>query len=381
MIDDNKVNKEEKKDNSQVEQTNVVNKKEQEKGKGTFYGIIAFAVFIIMAVGATFAYFTASTNSVSGSVRTGSTTLKLDFISYESAWVSKRLIPAYTNVVEYSVEKRPDDNSGKKMCIDDYGNEICSIYVFQVRNNANSPQNVFISLQSEENEFENLTAMLYKVSKGNGYSNSEPANDPDPVFVSSINSATGGECADTDNDCVQVVDGVGSYLYPKGDSIYSGGNDVGFEPIYVNRLGVVKELQSVTTEETTGEEGNETTTTTTTPSIAVKVPAVGEEAVRLSDAITLHGVGEGNVLNYETFMIILYIKDTGTNQNESDANKNFSGTVVVSGGDGTVGVTGTIGGVNKDDYTGLQSSGEVVTTPSTTTTEEPTTTTTEEPEP
>lgn len=383
MLDNNKIDNDVKKDSNQTEQVNV---REKEKGKGTFYGIIAFAVFIIMAVGATFAYFTASTNSVSGSVRTGSTTLKLDFISYESAWISQNLIPAATNVVEYSVEKRPDDNSGKPMCIDDYGNEICSLYVFQVRNNANSPQDVFVSLQSEENNFENLTAMLYRVhyKDENAASASAPSFSPDPIFVSSENSdgevAEGEEpdpCIGENNSCVQVKDGGGGDLYPKGDARYSDPTvpDVGFVPVYVNRLNVVKELQSVTTTETTGEEGSQTTTTTTTPSIAVKVPAVGEPAVRLSDAVTLHGLGEANESNYETFMIVLYIKETGDSQNGRDDQSTFSGTVIVSGGDGTVGVTGTIGGVDKDDFTGLQSdtntnttqSGEPETEPATTT--------------
>ena len=44
-------------------------------GKGLFYGVIAVATFIIMAVGATFAYFTATTNSANTAVQTGSTVL------------------------------------------------------------------------------------------------------------------------------------------------------------------------------------------------------------------------------------------------------------------------------------------------------------------
>ena len=148
MIDNNNQNNQIGNQNNQVEeQINVdkidqkvnqieqdSNKKEKEKGKGTFYGIIAFAVFIIMAVGATFAYFTASTSSSSGSVRTGSASLQLEYISYTSAWLSDKLIPVDTNIAEYSVEQRPN-SEGDKLCMDDYGNQICSAYVFQVRNN------------------------------------------------------------------------------------------------------------------------------------------------------------------------------------------------------------------------------------------------------
>ena len=54
--------------------------KNELKGRGLFYGVIAVATFIIMAVGATFAYFTATTNSANTSVQTGSTTLQLHYI-------------------------------------------------------------------------------------------------------------------------------------------------------------------------------------------------------------------------------------------------------------------------------------------------------------
>ena len=57
-----------------------------------------------MAVGATFAYFTASTSSSSNAVQTGSTSLQLKYISYNEGWMNNDLIPADTTVVEYSFE-------------------------------------------------------------------------------------------------------------------------------------------------------------------------------------------------------------------------------------------------------------------------------------
>ena len=61
-----------------------------------------------MAVGTTFAYFTATTNSADTSVQTGSTTLKLQYIGFETAWMNRDLIPADTEVVEYSFEYQND---------------------------------------------------------------------------------------------------------------------------------------------------------------------------------------------------------------------------------------------------------------------------------
>ena len=270
MIDNNNQNNQIGNQNNQVEeQINVdkidqkvnqieqdSNKKEKEKGKGTFYGIIAFAVFIIMAVGATFAYFTASTSSSSGSVRTGSASLQLEYISYTSAWLSDKLIPVDTNIAEYSVEQRPN-SEGDKLCMDDYGNQICSAYVFQVRNNANSPQTVSIKLanDTQENDFTNLHAMIYEVSKGGSYS--ETAATDDPVFATD-------ETEYSDGEHVQVQDAGGTALYE-------------FEPIYVNRLGVTKTLLSVGA----------------VKSVAVEVPHIGEPDVLLANNVELPGISAG----------------------------------------------------------------------------------------
>ena len=133
-------------------QNQDVFKENERKGRGLFYGVIAIATFIIMAVGATYAYFTATTNSGEASVRTGSTTLQLKYISYGDGWMNTDLIPVTSNIAEYSFENQNDTTLGEQdtlnniLCKDDFGNSICSVYVFQVYNNANSPQSVSISL-------------------------------------------------------------------------------------------------------------------------------------------------------------------------------------------------------------------------------------------
>ena len=152
-------------DNNQENKKNVI--LTENRGRGLFYGVIAIATFIIMAVGATFAYFTATTESMNNTVQTGSTTLQLKYISYGEAWTKKDLIPADTMVVEYSIENQSDVtisnevtdedgevtypiNGNNTLCKDDYGNSICSVYVFQVTNSAASPQNVSLNVVSEK---------------------------------------------------------------------------------------------------------------------------------------------------------------------------------------------------------------------------------------
>ena len=74
------------------ERSQNVTIKNETKGRGLFYGVIAIAVFVIMAVGTTFAYFTATTNSADASVQTGSTNLQLEYIGYNGAWMNNDLI-------------------------------------------------------------------------------------------------------------------------------------------------------------------------------------------------------------------------------------------------------------------------------------------------
>ena len=94
--------------NQQTNQNSNQNIKNNAKGRELFYGVIAVASFIILAVGATFAYFTATASSSDSAIGAGSTTLELEYISYGSAWSHNDLIPADTNVSEYSIEYQDD---------------------------------------------------------------------------------------------------------------------------------------------------------------------------------------------------------------------------------------------------------------------------------
>ena len=199
-----------------MNENNKKSKLNNNKDRSLFYGVIAVATFIIMAVGATFAYFTASTSSANSTVKTGSTKLELEYVSYGAGWMNNKLIPVDMKVAEYSVEWQ-DDTTKNKMCVDDYGNQICSAYVFQVKNTANSPQDVSINLISENNGFANLHAMVYEISKGEGYS--EDSSTGDPKFKLTQE--------DTGEDLIKIEDATGKELYTAD----------GIQPIYVNRKG------------------------------------------------------------------------------------------------------------------------------------------------
>ena len=326
--------------NGQNQKGNVI--MNETKGRGLFYGVIAIATFIVMAVGATFAYFTATTESMNAAVQTGSTTLQLKYISYGSAWSNTELIPADTAVVEYSVEQQNDttkavaDESGiypknakNSLCKDDYGNSICSIYVYQVENTANSPQDVTLNVISEVNGFASLHAMAYEISVPDetlaleaftAYNSKENGNQVnDPVFKK-------GDGSDPE-DAIEVKSGDGTPL-------------TNYNAVYINRKGTVKTLLKYKNPSTQAIE----------PALDRKLIfierdkagvdisglTVDDKTTRVADEVEIEGGAT------KTFALVLYIKNENKDQTESDAEKTFSGSVVVKSGDGTSGVSGTI---------------------------------------
>ena len=322
MLDNNneKTNVEQQELKVEKQVNNQTEKEEREKGKGAFYGILAFAIFIIMVVGGTFAYFVASTSSDAGSVQTGSSKVDIDFISYTSAWMKDDLIPVSTRIAEYSVERRPDGQH--QICVDDgpegndpsKGRSICSLYVFQIDNHAET-QNVSIKLKSDNNDFENLKAMIYQLGTDpNTYVapafGEEDATKGDPKFATNAE-----QLLQTGYTEVQNSNGEAIFGYSKGGNLV---------PIYVNRVGVIKTLLKVDN----------------VPSVAVDVPVTGESVV-LANNVNIAGVQGNADSEVSTYMIVLYIYDNGQVQNRTDTG-NYAGQVVVDGSSGETRITGNI---------------------------------------
>ena len=345
--------------------------KKIDNGRELFYGVIAIASFIVMAVGATFAYFTATANSANSSIGTGSTTLELEYISYNQAWMKDDLIPANTAVVEYSVEYQDDstmkeDGIANGLCVDDYGNSICSVYQFKIVNNANSPQVVSLDIVSEINGFASLNAMAYELSVED-----DPDNDVDDdkaiydqgAYATEedeetgeqvpVNNSTDPKFHKTEPAGTEGFEGyVTVTLGDKNTPLYDD-DFTNNEPIYINRKGVTKNLLKY----------KDTLTSTTDnpvmkPAIDRLVVPVTEDnqsaeasakTVRVADQVTIYGMNdpEGNP-NYKHFAIILYIRNSSTDQTKTDAAKSFTGRVVVSNGDGGTGVSGSISAVADD---------------------------------
>lgn len=126
---------------------------ENKKGNGLFLGIVSVATLIVAIMGATFAFFSATTNSDVNAVNLGAYEFKLS-LSVNPVWnIEGGLIPLLPNETIQNAEapnntnlmyalnvggdndKDNPDNPLKK-CIDDQGLQVCALYEVTIQNTA-----------------------------------------------------------------------------------------------------------------------------------------------------------------------------------------------------------------------------------------------------
>lgn len=134
------------------------------KGTGIFYGVIGVATLIITIIGATFAYFSATTNSDEGAVTAGGAkiTLGYDDSVNESSLkgLKSNLIPVDPSLEGFNVGYV----GGGDKCKDVNGNNICSIYQFSVSNPEGNTvaQRIYGTIVPKENTFSNFKFAIFK---------------------------------------------------------------------------------------------------------------------------------------------------------------------------------------------------------------------------
>lgn len=143
----------------------------EKKKKLLLLGLFAIALIILIGVGATFAYFTATVSSEEGAVSTGAAIFEIDFDD-DTDLIKNKLIPSEEKYVDIA-SKRVDENGDflkptidsqtkeeiikNTSCIDDNLNEICSMYTFTIGNPMTDVElPVYITLTPDINTFENL---------------------------------------------------------------------------------------------------------------------------------------------------------------------------------------------------------------------------------
>jgi len=146
----------------------------EKNDKTLLYILIGIALVILIGVGSTFAYFTATINSAENAISATAATFEIEYED-DVTLQKSRLIPSAEKYVDISLKRydaegnflkptKNDDgteNIKNTVCIDDNDNEICSVYSFTIINKmTKNDLPLYIFLETNLNNFENL---YYKV--------------------------------------------------------------------------------------------------------------------------------------------------------------------------------------------------------------------------
>lgn len=152
---------------------------DQKKKKILFILIVGIASIILLAVGSTFAYFSATVASEENAVSFGAAVFTMD-LEDDISLIKTKLIPSAEKYVDASTIQRLDENKdfikprrendefiyAETACIDDNLNEICSIYTFTIINSMTDMDlPLYVTLIPTINTFENLHIKLVDEEK------------------------------------------------------------------------------------------------------------------------------------------------------------------------------------------------------------------------
>lgn len=104
---------------------------ENRKGPGVFYAVVGVATLVVAIIGATFAYFSASTTNntdVTGSTASRAS-LSMAITRVSDAGTAANMIPMLTADLQKGVT-----GTSSKSCVDANGNTVCQVYKITVTN-------------------------------------------------------------------------------------------------------------------------------------------------------------------------------------------------------------------------------------------------------
>ncbi len=140
----------------------------ENNNRGVLVILIFVATVILVAIGATFAYFSASISSNVNAVSLTSAEFSLELVD-DTSLIKGNLIPSEEQYVDIAIDRtdangflKPYEENGEMVtdgttCIDDNLNEICSVYTFTLINRMTDTDiPLYITLNPSLNNFENL---------------------------------------------------------------------------------------------------------------------------------------------------------------------------------------------------------------------------------
>lgn len=125
---------------------------ENKRGSEIFLGVVGVTTLLVAIIGATFAYFSATAKSGNEAVAVQSTKVDLGYDDVTNRLKTK-MIPAAYNIAKFAAF---DERHDKGECIDDNGNQVCSIYEFYIGNPGQAKMDIEGSVNVVTNEFTNL---------------------------------------------------------------------------------------------------------------------------------------------------------------------------------------------------------------------------------
>ena len=128
--------------------------KNERKGQGTFYLIIAMLTLVVAIVGATFAYFSlqaSDENTIKGNAAQAGLSLEVRKVSVDA---SGDLVPLDETLLEKAIAG--DSATGSQMCVDKNGNTVCQVYEVKVTNEGSAATAVNGSLTLSAETITNL---------------------------------------------------------------------------------------------------------------------------------------------------------------------------------------------------------------------------------
>ena len=155
---------------------------ENKRGSEIFLGVVGVTTLLVAIIGATFAYFSATAKSGNEAVKVQTTTLSLGYDDVTTR-LKTAMIPSAYGIAEYAAFDTQWTNVGTQIdgdangdgkvdegekitskgeCIDQNGNQICSVYEFYIGNpSTTTSMNITGRITSVTNEFTNLMFAVY----------------------------------------------------------------------------------------------------------------------------------------------------------------------------------------------------------------------------
>lgn len=130
---------------------------ENNNGRGIFYGVIGVATLVVAMIGATFAYFSASISTENDPIAFNSTKIDLS-LTQNTDGIKYNLIPVDETIDSFAtggyVGNAKVTTAKSNNCIDDDGNEFCSVYEVTVTNpSKTTAQTIFARIDVAKNDF------------------------------------------------------------------------------------------------------------------------------------------------------------------------------------------------------------------------------------